>query len=229
MIILFGPGRKTLQAAFTELKAFAVRRGATLINRMQQPASSEPRDGDWCVVTGGTHRGKSGTVRDINTSKTGHVTITVVQDDGDRFKTLAKNVRVESGKGGKATRAASAPATKPGKRGDTSSHDVPGFEKIAAVLRAEGGVDPLDPPSVRREFGAGALKVGGKIFAMPAQGTLVLKLPAARVDALVAGKRGKRFDPGHGRVMKEWIALDGGEKDWLSLTREARSFVGGKR
>jgi ribosomal protein S4E len=43
---------------------------------------------------GGTHAGKSGTVTNINTSKTGHVTITVVQNDGLRFKTLAKNVIV---------------------------------------------------------------------------------------------------------------------------------------
>lgn len=46
---------------------------------------------------GGTHAGKSGTVTDIKTSKTGHVTITVVQKDGVRFKTLARNV-VVSGK-----------------------------------------------------------------------------------------------------------------------------------
>ena len=49
-------------------------------------------DGSKCKVIGGTHAGKSGTVRDINTSKTGHVTITVVQANGIRFKTLAKNV-----------------------------------------------------------------------------------------------------------------------------------------
>jgi len=36
--------------------------------------------------------GKAGTVRDIKTSKTGHVTITVVQANGERFKTLARNV-----------------------------------------------------------------------------------------------------------------------------------------
>jgi hypothetical protein len=40
-------------------------------------------------------KAKTGTVRDINTSKTGHVTITVVQPNGDRFKTLAKNVVIE--------------------------------------------------------------------------------------------------------------------------------------
>lgn len=52
------------------------------------------RDGAKCTVVAGTHKGKSGTVRDINTSKTGHVTITVVQSNGVRFKTLGKNVAV---------------------------------------------------------------------------------------------------------------------------------------
>jgi len=52
-------------------------------------------DGDPCEVISGTHKGKSGTVRDINTSKTGHITITVVQKDGLRFKTLARNVVVQ--------------------------------------------------------------------------------------------------------------------------------------
>jgi len=47
---------------------------------------------------GGTHAGKSGTVTDIKTSKTGHVTITVVQENGVRFKTLAKNVVVSGSK-----------------------------------------------------------------------------------------------------------------------------------
>jgi len=52
-------------------------------------------DGAYCKVVAGTHAGKSGTVRDVKTSKTGHLTITVVQDDGERFKTLAKNVVVQ--------------------------------------------------------------------------------------------------------------------------------------
>ena len=52
------------------------------------------RDGALCKVIGGVHAGKSGMVRDINTSKTGHVTVTVVRQGGDRFKTLAKNVVV---------------------------------------------------------------------------------------------------------------------------------------
>lgn len=63
---------------------------------MNTKSPNEPKDGDHCLVIGGTHKGKSGTVRDVNTSKTGHVTITVVQTDGERFKTLAKNVTVQS-------------------------------------------------------------------------------------------------------------------------------------
>jgi ribosomal protein S4E len=54
------------------------------------------KDGDDCRVIGGTHVGKWGKVRDVNTSKTGHITITVVQENGDRFKTLGKNVLVVS-------------------------------------------------------------------------------------------------------------------------------------
>lgn len=52
-------------------------------------------DGQSCEVVAGTHKGKSGTVRDIKTSKTGQITITVVQKDGERFKTLARNVIIK--------------------------------------------------------------------------------------------------------------------------------------
>ena len=50
------------------------------------------KDGDWCAVVGGTHAGKAGKATDFKTSKTGHVTITVMQKSGERFKTLARNV-----------------------------------------------------------------------------------------------------------------------------------------
>lgn len=56
--------------------------------------SENLKDGDFCKVVTGTHKGKSGLVRDINTSKTGHITITVVQKSGVKFKTLGKNVVV---------------------------------------------------------------------------------------------------------------------------------------
>lgn len=51
-------------------------------------------DGAHCKVIGGVHAGKSGIVTDMKTGKTGHMSITVVQSNGVRFKTLAKNVVV---------------------------------------------------------------------------------------------------------------------------------------
>lgn len=60
------------------------------------PQANEIVDGAFCRVVRGTHAGKSGTVHDIKTSKTGHVTITVQQKSGERFKTLARNVVVEA-------------------------------------------------------------------------------------------------------------------------------------
>ncbi len=59
---------------------------------MKETAQPTLRDGESCEVVGGTHAGKSGTVSDIHSSKTGHVTITVLQKNGQRFKTLARNV-----------------------------------------------------------------------------------------------------------------------------------------
>lgn len=58
-------------------------------------ATNKLKDGDPCTVVEGTHKGKSGIVQDLKKSKTGHITITVLQKDGVRFKTLGKNVVVQ--------------------------------------------------------------------------------------------------------------------------------------
>ena len=62
---------------------------------MSKENLAEIKDGAACRVIAGTHKGKHGTVRDIKLSKTGHLTVTVVQADGERFKTLGKNVVIE--------------------------------------------------------------------------------------------------------------------------------------
>ena len=56
----------------------------------------ELKNGDQCTVIGGTHKGKSGIIQDFNTSKTGQTTLTVLQKNGIRFKTLGKNVIVQT-------------------------------------------------------------------------------------------------------------------------------------
>ncbi len=89
---------------------------------------------------------------------------------------------------------------------------------------------PLDGSSSNNRFGSSGLRVHHKIFAMLSGGRLVVKLPKARVDALVASGDGERFDPRRdGRLMKEWLSLaPTSEQAWLYLAREARAFVAGQ-
>jgi hypothetical protein len=77
-------------------------------------------------------------------------------------------------------------------------------------------------------FGANALKVNGKMFAMLVNDRLVVKLPRARVGELVAAEVGEPFDPGHGRLMKEWIAISADEPSWTALAKEAHDHVRGR-
>jgi hypothetical protein len=65
----------------------------------------------------------------------------------------------------------------------------------------------------------------GKIFAMLVRGALVVKLPKERVDELVEAGHGTRFDPGHGRLMREWIAVEADALPWVALAKEGHQFV----
>ena len=69
------------------------------------------------------------------------------------------------------------------------------------------------------------LKVNGKIFAMYGRGKFVAKLSKPRVDELVSSGIGDRFNPGNGRLMKEWIAIPEHSDHWIELAREAYAFV----
>lgn len=104
---------------------------------------------------------------------------------------------------------------------------------------AEIKIDPLFAPIVAAFTGdaavtlarmfssSGVLKVDGRVFCMVVKGKFVAKLPKDKVDTLVASGSGEYFDPGHGRLMKEWIAMEVKTKRaWLGLAREAREYVG---
>lgn len=98
-------------------------------------------------------------------------------------------------------------------------------ERYAELVRAFAA-----RPGVTQDgkgFGSSALKVGGRIFAMlSSRQEFVVKLPLARVDALVASGDGDRFDPGRGRHMKQWLALrPASGRDWASLAEEAMRFA----
>ena len=75
----------------------------------------------------------------------------------------------------------------------------------------------------------GSAATDGKIFAMLVHGRLVVKLPAKRVEALVEDGTGHRFDPGHGRIQREWLDVGADSYEtWLALAMESEAFVGGR-
>jgi len=96
------------------------------------------------------------------------------------------------------------------------------FAELAAAYLAD--------PAISEGTGFGSnpgLRVRGKIFAMLVRDELVAKLPRTRVDALVASGAGARFDPGHGRLMKEWVTVPiDSDADWGDLADEALAFAG---
>jgi hypothetical protein len=93
------------------------------------------------------------------------------------------------------------------------------WERLAATLRKDTRVDAPGG----KGFGSKGLKVKRKLFAfLSSRAQLVLKLPKERVDALAAAGKGEHYDPGHGRLMKEWVALEVAQKaSWTRLAREA--------
>jgi len=111
-------------------------------------------------------------------------------------------------------------------------------KKKAQQRSAAGEMDPRFQPIAKafanhpdvtggKMMSSYGLKVKGKIFAMFGRKQFVTKLPRTRVDELVAAGVGKHFDPGHGRLMKEWVVVGEGGPDWLELAKEAYEFVRG--
>jgi len=100
------------------------------------------------------------------------------------------------------------------------------FEELVAELIQ---IDDVSPPAGGRRFGAHALRLRGRIFAMLVRGCLVVKLPKTRVDDLVAAGDGVRFDANKGTPMREWLTLDPGSGLSCSdLAREALAFAAKK-
>jgi hypothetical protein len=92
---------------------------------------------------------------------------------------------------------------------------VDAFAADRAVSRGKG-----------KGFGSGALKVNRKIFAMmSSKGKFIVKLPGERVDELLRSGKGERFNPGQGKLMKEWVVVLAKETAWIDLAKEAQRFV----
>ena len=103
----------------------------------------------------------------------------------------------------------------------------PGLQdRYEDLIDALAGIEGVTPPREGSGFGRSAVRYHGKIFVMLVRGSLVLKLPAPRVEALVAAREGVHFDANKGTPMKEWLSLDPDSgQEWLPLAREALDFA----
>ncbi len=97
------------------------------------------------------------------------------------------------------------------------------FEPIAKKFLKERDV------AEKKMFGTTALTIKGKVFVFPWKGRVVFKLPKERVEEIIASKKGIYFDPGHGRISKEWVAINPNtDSECINLAKEAKNFVGKK-
>ncbi len=71
-------------------------------------------------------------------------------------------------------------------------------------------------------FGSG-LRVNGKVFAMPAKGNLVVKLPPERIEELTKTSQGEPYQYG-GKVAKGWFVV-ASETMWEKYAQEAFKYI----
>jgi len=91
------------------------------------------------------------------------------------------------------------------------------LDEIAPGLLARPDV------AIGRMFGSDGVSVRGKLFAFVANsGSLVVKLPEARIDELELDNMVM-----HGRPMREWavVPFDDGVERWREIAGEAHDFV----
>jgi TfoX/Sxy family transcriptional regulator of competence genes len=94
------------------------------------------------------------------------------------------------------------------------------FSNVASAFLSRPGVE------TSRMFGSEGLKTGGKVLAMQVKGALVLRLSKALAEQLVGSGKASVFDPGHGRPMKQWIAVPAtSDLNWRAPAEEAFDLV----
>lgn len=77
-----------------------------------------------------------------------------------------------------------------------------------------------------RMLHAPGLKTGGSFYGFATADELVVKLPAPRVQELIADGRGLPCSPRPGRPMREWVTVPAPDEDTCrTLLLEARAFV----
>ncbi|WP_345544493.1 hypothetical protein [Microbacterium jejuense] len=103
----------------------------------------------------------------------------------------------------------------------------------AAVEAGHAILDPIAAEYLERPevdigamFGSEGLRVRGKVFAfLNHLGALVIKVPEAGADAIVAAGDGERMEM-RGRVAREWVVVDQGRAvRWAPLMADAFAYL----
>lgn len=97
------------------------------------------------------------------------------------------------------------------------------FSQLADEILAEHAI------TQSTMMGYPCLRANGAFFACvePATGHLIVKLPAHRVNELVAARQALAFAP-NGRTFREWAALPTSDpNEWRARLAEALTFITG--
>ena len=71
-----------------------------------------------------------------------------------------------------------------------------------------------------------SLKIRKKMFVFFNKDSIIVKLPKKRVTQLLESGVGLPYDPGNGKIMKEWIIIPEKFSDkWISYVSEAKEFA----
>lgn len=71
-----------------------------------------------------------------------------------------------------------------------------------------------------------SLKIRKKMFVMFNKGNYVVKLPKERVEKIINSGEGLLYDPGNGKIMKEWVIISKEVSDkWIEYASEAKKFA----
>lgn len=110
---------------------------------------------------------------------------------------------------------------------------MPDPQREAARRRGHAIFDPIVEPllamtdvDVGRMFGSEGVRIRGKVFAfLGFDGTLMAKLPSARIDELVGSGVARRMVM-RGRPLREWVEVDTDRADaWPEIVHDAYAFL----
>jgi hypothetical protein len=108
------------------------------------------------------------------------------------------------------------------------THHMPSESDFWALAQTLLNADTVTRSTM---MGFPCLRVNGLFFASfdPRTNSLVIKLPAARVDELIESDQGAPFAPA-GRRFREWVAINPSRSRlWPAFLNEARAFVATQR